>query len=254
MGPAATVDFLAKLVRSHTASRDQDHPPCILYNATQIPDRTAHLLGDGGEDPGPALQAAARVLQEAGADAIAIPCNSAHAYLGRIRTAVEIPVLDMIALTATATRAAASDATRAGILAATGTVRTALYDEPLRDRGIEPVYPDDRYQESVMAAVRAIKAGGPTAGGPEAETGPEIAELRGVAEHLLERDVDVLVAACTEIPLVLGPTVAGLTVVDATRALVDAALAVALGKADPATTAEPARRDAQGPPGDPGDA
>ncbi|MCK4393656.1 aspartate/glutamate racemase family protein [Candidatus Bipolaricaulota bacterium] len=55
-----------------------------------IPDRTQAIL-HGGEDPVPFMIDTAQVLERAGADLLAVPCNSAHYYLNAIRNAVRIP-------------------------------------------------------------------------------------------------------------------------------------------------------------------
>lgn len=56
VGPAATVDFMHKVVRNTPAARDQDHIKVIVEQNPQIPDRTDHLTGDGA-DPTLALYA-----------------------------------------------------------------------------------------------------------------------------------------------------------------------------------------------------
>jgi len=43
MGPMATVDFLAKLIKATPASCDQDHIPIIAHFVPQIPDRSFHV-------------------------------------------------------------------------------------------------------------------------------------------------------------------------------------------------------------------
>ena len=40
MGPAATLDFLAKLVRLTPAERDQDHVPVVVLSDPRISDRS----------------------------------------------------------------------------------------------------------------------------------------------------------------------------------------------------------------------
>lgn len=55
MGPAATLDFLAKLQGLANASCDQDHCPVVTFSASETPDRTAAILGTG-ESPLPAMQ------------------------------------------------------------------------------------------------------------------------------------------------------------------------------------------------------
>lgn len=228
MGPVATADFFGKLVRSCPATVDQEHPPCLIYSASTIPDRAAHTLGRGGADPTPALCAAAATLESAGAAFIAIPCNSAHAYLEAIQDAVSVPVLDMIAIAAANFRALESrhpGLRRVGLLAADGTVHARLYDEPLRAQGMEPVYPDAEQQARVMQAIRDIKGGRP---------GPALEALGPAAEQLAAAGSDCLLAGCTEIPVVVDDELAGLRLLDATQFLVDVCLAAAQGRVDAA--------------------
>ena len=51
MGPAATADFYARLVRATPAERDQDHLPVVVWGDPTVPDRVAALAGTG---PSPA--------------------------------------------------------------------------------------------------------------------------------------------------------------------------------------------------------
>ena len=224
MGPAAGIDFCTRLVAAHTAPRDQDHPPCILYSATQVPDRTAFLSGEG-PDPAPALVAAARTLEAAGADFIAIPCNSAHAFLDAIRGAVDVPVLDMIALAAAAA-AEIAVVPEVGLLAASGTVRAGLYDAPLRRHGLEPISPSDDQQQAVMAAIRQVKGGGGSAPGVPDPL------LVTAAKHLQELGAGCLIMGCTEVPLALATADCPIPAIDANQVLADTTLALALGTLD----------------------
>jgi len=221
MGPAATAHFMERLVVLCAAERDQDYPPTLAYSASQIPDRTTHLV-DGGADPTPALQAAARVLQEGGAGVIAIPCNTAHAYLAAIRAAVDVTVLDMIDLAASTIAASYPGAT-VGVLAATGTVRLGLYQEALRAKGQSVEQPDDELQEQVMAAIREVKGGG---SGRDRRLDHAIEVLRG-------RGAEVLVLGCTELPLAVDSANTAIPVVDATDVLARACLEWAGGAVRP---------------------
>lgn len=218
MGPAAGADFYQRIVRSHGAERDRDHPPCILYSATGVPDRTAFLVGEG-PDPTSALQQAARLLERAGAGFIAIPCNSAHAFLPAIREAVEIPVLDLIALAVDATCRQVPEARRVGLMAASGTVRVGLYEEPLRRAGRVPVVPGDPLQERIMEGIRAVKAGGGRR--------PELADAAG---DLAGLGAEAILLGCTEVPLGLDPAACPVPVVDGNQALVEATLGLATGR------------------------
>ncbi len=47
MGPAATIDFMDKLIKVTGAEKDQDQIPAVVYNNTMIPDRNEAFLRDG---------------------------------------------------------------------------------------------------------------------------------------------------------------------------------------------------------------
>lgn len=78
MGPAATVDFLAKLVRLTPAHRDQDHIPVVVVSDPRVPDRVGPIMQGHGPSPLDALCRAISTLEQAGAACIAIPCHTAH--------------------------------------------------------------------------------------------------------------------------------------------------------------------------------
>ena len=86
MGPAATVDFMAKLVMLTPAQHDQEHVPLLVHGVPQIPDRSAAI--EAGSDA-PFLPMAAGIMQleRAGAEFIAIPCNTAHYWYDRLARA-----------------------------------------------------------------------------------------------------------------------------------------------------------------------
>src|ERR1700675_4003495 len=117
MGPEATVDLMRRVVAMSPAQDDQDHIHLIVESNPKIPSRIAHLIEGTGADPTPELVRIAGNLQRAGADALAIPCNTAHAYADSIRRAVSIPLLDMVSLTVE--EIAASGFLRGGLSAST---------------------------------------------------------------------------------------------------------------------------------------
>ena len=59
MGPAATVEFMRRVIEATPARDDADHVHLIVDNDPHIPSRIAALLEGGGVDPGPALAAIA---------------------------------------------------------------------------------------------------------------------------------------------------------------------------------------------------
>lgn len=199
VGPLATVDFMEKVVKLTEAQRDQDHIKMIVEQNPQIPDRTEHLLHQG-TDPTIALFATCKKLEAAEADLIAIPCNTAHAFVDRMQAHLRIPVLNML------DEAMAQIASRyvgrlVGLLATSGTVGSGVYAAAAARAGVQIMLPDDEHQALVMEAIYGAE--GVKAGFTE---GKCRADLRLAMDHLAQRGAGVIVLGCTELPLLFPQT------------------------------------------------
>jgi aspartate racemase len=222
MGPEATNRLCALITSLTPARRDQDHVPVITYNNARIPDRVAGVYG-GAESPVPELVRTARVLEGAGADMLLMPCNLAHFFVGEVRSAVGVPVLDMVEESVGFVVERHPQCRAAGLLASSPTLRCGLYENYFRARGIEVIAPCDEVQESkVMGAIygpRGIKGGH--------KTRPR-ALLKEAARGLTDAGADVLVAGCTEVSLVLSPSDVSVPVVDPLEVIAGVAVRLAL--------------------------
>jgi aspartate racemase len=227
MGPWATLDFFEKLLRLTPAKTDQEHLRVIIDNNPKIPDRSPAILGTG-EDPTPALVAGARTLQQAGADVIVIPCNTAHYFYERVQNAVSIPVLHIMEEVAATAREEVPTARVLGILATAAAVSSGLYARACARRGIEVVNPDPSGQQVVNRAIYAVKGG---------QMGPEItAGLKKIADGLVGRGAQALVLGCTELPFVLKPQDVRVPLLDSNQILARAAVRFATGVPLPTPT------------------
>ncbi|EDZ99398.1 aspartate racemase [Burkholderia sp. H160] len=197
IGPAATVDFMGKVVRNTPAARDQDHLRIIVEQNPQIPDRTAALLGHG-DDPTLALYAACKNLEDGGADLIAIPCNTAHAFVERIRPALRVPVVNMPGCTADYLRETFPGLREVGVLATSGTLASRVYEQALDARGFVQVAPSAAAQARLMNAIY-----GPHGAKAGHTSGECCDDLAAAVDDLVAQGVQVIVLACTELPLLL---------------------------------------------------
>ncbi len=217
MGPLATADFLRKLVKKTPADVDQKHIPVLLYGDCTTPDRTASVVGTG-PSPLPHLLAGIRFLNEQGARAICIPCNSAHCWYDDMQAASCVPILHIVKASAAQVGRKNPKASRVGVLSTLGTHRMGIYRHMLTDLGYEVVTPtDDEFDTLISPAIAMNKANQWT----EAEHLYDAA-----AERLWERGAEIIVLGCTEIPFGMerqyraNPT----KFVDSNDALVDAVL------------------------------
>lgn len=218
MGPAATADFYAKLVRATPASRDQEHLRAMIWSDPSIPDRTDALL-TGGPDPVPLLTAGAARLRDAGADFLVVPCNTAHAFLGPIREALPLPLVDMIEETAASAASAQGGVRRVGVLGTNATRRSGLYRRALAARGAEVCEPDEDQQLRVSEGIARVKAGL-----VDRQTWELIA---GVAAELADRGASAIIAGCTELPIALAGWDTPVPMIDPTTVLAEAAVRTA---------------------------
>ncbi len=231
MGPLATADLYQKIIEITPAATDQEHIPVIIYADPRVPDRTEALLRDG-EDPTPWLVHGARSLVGMGADFIVMPCNTAHAFLNDVQPAVDKPIVSMIDAAADEIRKTYPDAATVGLLATSGTISSEIYQHALLTRGVDVIVPDDDFQRRcVMAAIREVKAG---RAGKSATM-----LLQEAAKHLSERGADVLLAACTEIPVIFQQRHTETPLIDATGALARIAVATAMHLDELARTGSP---------------
>ncbi len=198
MGPEATADFLSKLVAATPVDREQDHLRVFVDSNPKVPDRNRALAGAAPSavaSPGPVLAAMAAGLERAGADFLVMACNTAHAYTSDIRAAVSIPFVSMIDEARDGCLAAWPDVRRIGVLAAQGCLDAALYQRAFGDAGRDVVRLGPADQTRFMALLTRIKRG-------DSSTALR-AEMRALGERLVADGADVVVAACTEVPLVL---------------------------------------------------
>lgn len=217
MGPEATVDFMARVIAATPASRDQDHIRMLVDHNPGIPDRHAAIAGNG-VDIGPELAAMAQGLEAAGADFLVMVCNTAHAYTEIIRAAIGIPFVSIVDVVMAAV--AEHSAHTVGLMAADGCLQAGLYQQALMATGREPLLWSQAEQQKFMSLLWQIKAG---------ERGPELrSKLRTLAASLEFAGAELLLAGCTEIPLILQQGDTGVSMLSSTDLLVRHAVALAL--------------------------
>ena len=192
MGPGATVLLMQKVIAATPARDDSDHVPLLVDQNPQVPSRIRHLVERTGEDPAPVLAAMAQRLEAAGAQALAMPCNTAHHYAPAIRAAVRIPLIDMVALSVEHAASLVPAGGTVGILASPAVRLTGLFDRALAAARLTAIYAQN--DEDVLSIIRRIKADGPVADARLA--------LAEVSRGLLARGAQVQMIACTEFSLI----------------------------------------------------
>ncbi|HVR96876.1 MAG TPA: aspartate/glutamate racemase family protein [Thermoanaerobaculia bacterium] len=207
MGPRSTGPFIDLVVSQcqeiYGARHDIDFPKMLICSqpAPFYEDRPVDHV---------ALEAAVREgllhLQSAGADFLAIACNTAHIYYESLAATVDVPLLSIVESTV---RAIPRQAGALALLAARPTVEAGIFQDALRGAGHDLREIDWRDQvDALLAATRE-------------STAP--ASFQRFWDSLFEQaraaGVDTVVVACLDLSGILRYAVTDLALVDAANCL-----------------------------------
>lgn len=216
LGPYATLDFFERVLRRTRTYKEEDHLRLLIDNNTKIPDRNAFGRGEG-PSPAPALAASARGLQDAGAEFVVMACNTAHAWEADIRAALTVPFVSMIDTTVAAVADLRPEA--ADVLAVDACLAAKLYQDALTSAGVRPILLPADSQKTFMELIYRIKSG---------DTGETVKRaMATLARRLEAQGAEVIIAGCTEIPLVLTADDIEGELVSSTDALVERTIVLA---------------------------
>lgn len=193
VGPLSTVYFMEMIIKMTRARVDQDHINMIVLNHATIPDRTSYILGQSRENPLAIMVEDAKKLQQAGADFIVIPCNTAHYFFDEIQKSITIPMVNIVEETVAYARKTVPHLSTLGVLATTGTIESATYRLACERMGIACLTPDKAGQDTVMRIIyEQVKAGKEV----------EISAFYHLVEELKLRGCEAVVLGCTELSVV----------------------------------------------------
>lgn len=220
MGPDATIDFMSRVTAMTESGRDQDHVHMIVDQDPTVPNRQA-AINSGQDDVTPHLTAMARRLEKAGADFLVMVCNTAHVFLEGVRTETSIPFVSIIDESIAEIDRVSPGASIVGVMATDGCLDTCIYQEAIEASGRAALIPDDGNIEELMRLIHAIKAGNKS---------PDIAHgMKAVAQSLVDSGAEVIIAGCTEIPIVFEGHDFAVPVIASTNVLASRTLAYGKG-------------------------
>lgn len=212
MGVEATLELMKRVSTATDAADDQDHVPMFVDMNPQVPSRIRHIIERNGPDPGPILATMAARLEQAGAEVLAMPCNTAHLYAAQIEEAVGIALLNMPKLACAQAAQGMKHGGIVGILASPATNNTGLFGDFLAEHGVMSAYPEN--EARILTSIRSIKKFGPTQA--------DISLLENEATSLVRRGAERIIVGCSEFSLVSERIRARVPVFDSLDVLVSA--------------------------------
>jgi aspartate racemase len=193
MGPAASAEFVNRLVQQTPASCDQEHVPFVLWNNPQIPDRSTSMR-NGDNAPLSLLIEGVAMLKAISCDLIVIPCNSAHYWYDEL-IKYEVPIIHIVDSVADELRSLNVENQCIGVMGTQGTIEFGIYQSRLGQQGWTCIVPDQHEMDTyVQPAIDLIKAGKIQESQPLLVT---------VIHSLIDRGAKAVVLGCTELPLAI---------------------------------------------------
>lgn len=165
----------------------------IVFNDPQIPDRTAYILDHEKPNPQPEMVKVACWLEDAGADYIAIACNTAHYFYDAIDDAVDVPVVNIMRETSRHIAQKAGKGATVGLMATEGTIASGVFQDYFEKQGLHFISPDPEDQKQIMHLIYdCVKANQPY----------DETEFLAIADRLRKRGADTVVVGCTELSVI----------------------------------------------------
>ena len=151
MGPFAATYFLNRVLQLTPAKKEWDYFRMLADFNVYIPSRTRALLY-GEASPAPEMIKTINGLEKAGADLVAVPCNSGHGWYDEVTKNINIPWLNLIEITSDAVKQ--RDMDKVLIISAYVPATKKLYDKYLNT-----IYPTDEERQKVYGLIERLKLG-----------------------------------------------------------------------------------------------
>ena len=194
MGPAASAEFMVRLVAQTSAVKDQDHIPTILWSDNTVPDRSTSMR-NGNDKPLPYLLKGIQGLISAGCNLIVIPCNTAHFWFKDMekQASWNAKIVHIVDSVADSLRDRKVTNAKIGVMGTQASIELGLYQYRLNKLGWDCIVPTKEEMDTlVQPAIDLIKAN------CIAEAHPM---LMTAIHSLIDKGAKAVVLGCTEIPL-----------------------------------------------------
>ena len=218
MGPEATIDFMSRVIALTPSQRDQDHIHMVVENNPHIPDRQATAENDLIAIE---LTAIAERLEVAGADFLVLPCNTAHVFIDDLLKNIQIPFVHIVNETVNEIVKEHTNVKNIGLLATDMCINSGIYHQAIKSADRTTLVLEQQDQKSCMQLIYDVKKGKYSK-----STKTDMVRL---ADQLIQKGADIIIAGCTEIPLILDTKSINVPLVSSTEVLAKRTVEIAIG-------------------------
>lgn len=197
--PETTSKFYTELNEIAHSLHNTVRPPIMLYNVPILYDieRDFILTWKWIERYLPYLLDAWKILENSWADFIVIPCNSIHILIQELRQAITIPIVSIVEETIDFISKNKLD--NVWIISSLATVKSELYNSPLKVGGIKYFIPPDFSQKYIDSIILNLVTWNYSSN--------EKKILLEIITSLKESWADSIFLACTDLQLIVNDLV-----------------------------------------------
>lgn len=218
-GSLLCIETIVEASYQHFGRKSLIHPQ-ITYTNPPLADINPPIHAKQWDVVARDLLNSMEILHKAGADFVIIPSNAPHYAIKQVQAESPIPVVSIVDVTVD--EAQKRGFKKVGILGVDVTMSDGLYEQPLRNKGIEPATLSPVRQKELNDLIFSeIIEGKPT---PETRV-----KMKRFIQELKDVGCDSFIAGCTEIPTVItSEKDSPLPFIDTTRLLAQKAFEMAL--------------------------
>lgn len=194
VGPQATQFIYEKIIelsQSKYGAKNNNDYPQILIESVPVPD----FISDTSqiEIAKEMLAKSVQSLTRAGATRLCIGSNTVHILLEDLKKSTEVEFISMIELVAK--KCVKDGFNKVGLLGTPVLVKSGLYDQELKNSGIELVLPTEDEIEIADSIIRDVLAGRKAFNKKQ--------EYIAALNDLFSRGAQAIILGCTELPLAI---------------------------------------------------
>ena len=192
MGPEATAELYLRIIRIFQqecqAKYDNDFPEIVILNLP-LPDVVENPKEERVVER--MLVAGVKKLETAGAEFVAIPCNTVTYFLSAMQEAVSIPILSILEETVKEVQKLGIG--KVGIVGTEMTISKNIYGKVLEN--VKLITPSVAEQKAITGIIMNILAGN--------KCRDDQQRLEKITKDLKSQGAEKVILGCTELPLLI---------------------------------------------------
>lgn len=190
----STMTYYQRLNKLFNQRLGRAHSARIVLESLDFQPMAEWLTSENGTAVTGTLLAASRRLVDAGADLVAMCCNTVHKYAAAVQSGIDVPLINICR--STASEAVTRGARTVGLLGSAYSMEESFYRNEFERQGVRVFVPEVSDRRFMQQAIESELSVGTIS--------PHTRErFIRIAQKLRDRGVDAIVLACTEIPLVI---------------------------------------------------